>query len=263
LSIGVARDPTKQNVLWDYPGLPYDRSTESGVELIRAENDCLGAFLANLRAYVPVWEYGYYFVGRYLREATITPRSALVAAMVVDAYGAHRASFLSGARGYVPDAGALLRKVHESCIRAAGCRAFPKKALHIARSNDMRKAEGQLKLTLGWVYSIESGFAHSNQLRISDTVTALSKGRPPPGYYGPRMDRDLLGPLAKVSAFWLYFLVRLLPQLIPVTPSQSVWLALQPDSAGMLRGYLKDAESELVSLCDEVDALAERLSEPT
>jgi hypothetical protein len=254
----VERDPTEKSVFWDFADLPYEKATEFNVSLLASERACFKAFVLKYGVYVPLWEYGYYFLGRYLDTATVTSANALAASLFIDAYGALRSSFLVGANGYLPDSLALLRKTHESFVRAVGCAAQPARSLDMVRSSDIRKTERDLGLNLEPLYRIESGFTHSNRLRSLNTMIAVHEGKEPPLHYGPQVEDDLHGFVSKAAAFWLYFGVMMVPCVVAPTSSQVEWLLIRAKSAGLLPGYLRDSGSGLLEECKQVEVLAER-----
>jgi hypothetical protein len=255
----MSRGPSKESVFFDSPGLPYDEADRSNRELCESERRCFAGFVEKYKVYTPLWVYAYHFLGQYLDTATVTLVSAPRATLFVDAYGALRGSFLVAGHGYQADALALLRKVHESFVRAACCRLRPDKTLEIVRSQNIRKAERGLGLDLELAYRIESGFAHSNRLRSLNSAISVGDGKEPPRRYGPHVDEELHRVICALAVFWLHFGVALAPCLIAPTPAQAAWVMNQRDSEGLLLGYLRDAGSDLVEQCARVTELAARL----
>lgn len=207
----MSRGPSEKSVFGDFPGLRYEEATRFNLELLDSERRCVAGFVERYRVYTRLWEYGYYFLGEYLDTATVTAASALPASLFIDAYGALRGSFVVAGHGYQSDALALLRKVHESFVRAAGCRARSDKAVHIVRFSDIRKTETDLGLDLGQMYGLESGFTHSNRLRSLNTIIALREGKEPPRRYGPHIDDELHRLISVLAVFWLHFGLALAP----------------------------------------------------
>src|SRR6266699_1344352 len=90
----MSRDPSEKGGFWGFPGLPYEEATSFNLELLDGEKRCLAGFVEKYKVYTPLWEYGYYFLGRYLDTATVTSASALPAGLFADGYGALRGSFV-------------------------------------------------------------------------------------------------------------------------------------------------------------------------
>jgi len=254
----MKRDPSKKNVLWDFPDLAYSEAESHTFRLVERERQCAAIFVAGLRTFHEVWEYGNYFLGEYIATALVKPESGLPAALLVDAYEALRASLLVAQMGYQAHGMALVRKSHESFIRAAACRQHPHKALNIVRSPSLQRAEHDLGLNLKHLYDV-GGFTHSNHLRSGRTVVAILEGREPPRIYGPTPDAELMRVLPPLITFWLHFGISMAPFLIPAVPEQDKWLARQADSKGLLLGYLRDGENRLAEDCLLVQDLCVRL----
>lgn len=243
-----------------YPHLPYKAATRFNVDLYGSENDCGGAFLKGYRVFIPVWEFGYYFLTTYLDGAAVGGDEALSASLFAEGHSALRGSFLLQRHGYQADGISLIRRAHESFIRALGCKLFPAKALKIVRSSDIARTEHDLQLSFKLLYKLESGFVHSNRYRAAETMSAVHGNTEPPGEYGPHSLKVLHDLLSKMAVFWLYFGTSIAPIVMPPEPAQKKWLTSQSDSLGLLAGYLKDSGSGLAESCMEVDAMVNRIA---
>ena len=253
----MPRDPSQQNVTWDFPNLPYAQATASTLRLMDRERLCTAIFVEKLKTFHHVWEYGNYFLDQYIATALVKPDSALCAALLIDAYEALRASLLVAQAGYQPHAMALVRKAHESLIRGAACRMHPKKAFDIVRSSSLQRSEHDLGLNLRHLYDV-GGFTHSNRLRAGRTVVAILDGQAPPRVFGPTPDEELMRVLPPLIIFWLHFGISLAPFLISPAPEQEKWLAQRADSKGLLLGYLRDSGNPLEKDCGQVEELCTR-----
>jgi hypothetical protein len=252
------RDPRLKSVFYDFPALDYAAATRAIARLIADENDCGAEFVRRFTVYVPLWEYGYFFISQFLHTARLHRSYATIASLFIEGHSALRTSFLVATDGYQTDAAALLRKTHESFVRACACKAQPSKVWTIVLSSDIQKAERALGLDLKRVYRLESGFAHSNRLRALKTGKALQDGTDVPREFGPGFDEAMHKFNARLSIFWLYFGIKAIPALFPGQAHTS-WIGQQDDSAMLMRGYLKDAKSALLADCDQVDAMVVRL----
>lgn len=252
------RDPTKQMVHHDFPGLPYDAATLSIVALGHGEDECKRSFRAGFKVFVLMWEYGYY--DRFFWTSSLEkPESVAPAALLSEGHDSFRSSFLMLAHGYPADAIATLRRVHESFVKACDCAWSPGKTINIVRAKHVRPSERRLGLQLDSLQRVAGGFVHGNKLHSLEALIALHEKRSPEIRYGPRHDQTLGRYAATVSIFWLYFGIKVAPALFPGA-AEAGWSAQQADSAGFLRGYLADGGSQLKEECDRVDAMLDARS---
>lgn len=106
-----------------YPELNFESAYESNITLEDRESKVIAHYLAVINVYIAIWEYGYYFLSLAIVKHTSIHKSyLLIAALITKVHSSLHGSFLLNIRGYHPDAIALLRKTHESMIKAIACK---------------------------------------------------------------------------------------------------------------------------------------------
>ncbi len=133
----MRRDPTKLSVHHDFPSLPYDAATGWIAALQSTEGECKDAFLSTFNIYVHVWEYGYYFLDRFMRDSKLSgPQTVVPATLFSEGHASLRSTFLTLFHGYPADAIATLRRVHEAFVKACDCAFVPAKTVDVIRASD-------------------------------------------------------------------------------------------------------------------------------
>jgi hypothetical protein len=253
-------DPNK-TIDENYPELNFKSSVASNNSLYDAELEVRTTLNKRFNNYIYIWEYGYYFTSLFIRHSSIHKSYITIAALFTEVHSALRTSFLLNLSGYHADSVVLLRKVHESLIRAIACRVNPPKMWDIIQSSSIGKIENGIGLNLKKLYNVESTFTHSNKMKSFQSGIDLKSGRVDIGVnYGPQINIKEFDYSAKVSIFWLYATIKVLPKLFPGQISNS-WLALQGESAELMHDFLENCKSSLLDECLRIDKCLEKITD--
>jgi hypothetical protein len=252
-------DPEKP-ITENYPNLNFDASMQSNLSLYDAEADSKLALYPKFNNYIFIWEYGFYFLSLFIQHSSIHKSYITLAALFTEAQSSLRSSFLLNLQGYHPDAIALLRRTHESTVRAIACKIQPQKMWSIIMDSSIQKAEHSFGVSLKTIYRLESSFTHSNTLKSFQSGIDLQSGKENIGVaYGPQINDKEFSLAAKISIFWMYTLIRVLPSIFPKQVSE-YWLSKQQDSAKLLKDYLMATRSSLAEDLKQIDTCLSKIT---
>lgn len=230
-------DPDK-TIPENYPGLNFDAAYSSNLSLYDAESDTRFVLYYKHKKAVYIWEYGFYFFSLIFAHASVHRSYLPLAALVTEAHSALRGAFLLNLNGYHSDAFALLRKAHESTVKAIACKTKPQKMWKIGFATDRQKAEHVIGVNFKSVWSLESSFIHSNLMKLFKAGKDIQNPDKKVGVsYGPQINDKQFGAVINTSIFWLYVLIDSLPYIFPDQISK-YWLSQQAESAKLLKDYL-------------------------
>lgn len=230
-------DPNK-TIPENYPGLNFDAAYASNLSLYDAESDARFVLYHRHKKVIYIWEYGFYFFSLTFTHVQPHRSYLLLAALITEAHSALRCSFLLNLNGYHSDAFALLRKAHESTVKAIACKTKPQKMWKIGFATDRQKAEHVIGVNFKTVWSLESSFAHSNLMKLFEAGKDIQNPDKKVGVsYGPQINDKQFGAAINTSIFWLYVLIKSLSYIFPEQISK-YWLSQSDESAKLLRDYL-------------------------
>lgn len=231
----------------DYSSLlNFDASFRTNIGLYEAEDICKKDLYSHSKPYIVAWEYGYYFISLFIGKSSIHYSYGVIASLFTEAHSALRGSFLLNLYGYHGDSIVLLRKTHESLIRAIAIRIKSSLTWNIVQEKSIKKLENRyLKIDLSKVYKIESSFTHSNQMKAFEVGMKINSGNKEYGIsYGPQIDAKTFSLTAKLSIFWLYSMIQSIPYLFK-EQVQDYWMAKKEASTQYMFDYLKEGKSSL------------------
>lgn len=231
-------DPEKP-ISENYPTLLFDRATESNLLLYGAEDNARYTLHKKFNNYVYIWEYGYYFISLIFHHP-LHKSYMPVAALITEAHTALRGAFLLNLNGYHPEAFTLLRRAHESIVKAIASKIKSLKTWTIVFSNGTQKAEIIIGVDFKAIWKVESSFVHSNYIKVFEAARNIDNDDHPGVSFGPQMDEKLFKTAANISIFWLYVLVETLPYTFANQMGDD-WISKQKDSAKILKDYLVSA----------------------
>lgn len=243
-----------------YKKLDFINAKSTISELIATEEN-ISILLANhWKLYIYVWEYGYFYLKKFIEKTSPYNSYAILAALFLSAFDSIRSAFILNINGYSEDSITLLRKVHESVIRLIDCRLNSKSTWNIIMSSDIAKSERKIGLNLSILYKFESMFTHSNALKSMETGYEVIQNKKNFGiYYGPQNNKKYFGYSSATSIFWLYCLIRLLPHIFN-TQTQKEWIDTQELSCDLMKDYLNEVNSALINYCKDIDSLILKLN---
>ncbi len=243
----------------NYPSLNFKAALESNIRLYDAETDSQAILYEKFKKYIYIWEYGYYFTSLFIKHSSVHRSYITIAALFTEVHSALRASFLLNLRGYHADSVALLRKAHESLVRAIACRANPPRMWDIIQSSDVVTMGNKIGLDLKKLYNVESSFTHSNKMKSFQSGIDFKSEKNDIGVsYGPQINEKEFSYASKVSIFWLYAAIKALPKLFPSQISD-YWLSLHEDSAGLMHDFLENTKSSLIEECNRIDECLKKI----
>ncbi|MBI4089092.1 MAG: helix-turn-helix domain-containing protein [Candidatus Levybacteria bacterium] len=220
----------------NYPTLHFDRATESNLLLYDAEDRARYILHSKFNNYVYIWEYGYYFISLIFKHPLHKSYMPL-AALVTEAHTALRGAFLLNLNGYHPEAFTLLRRTHESTVKAIASKIKSLKTWNIVFSTGTQKAESIIGVEFKKIWTVESSFVHSNYIKVFEAAKNMDNDNNPGVSFGPQMDEKLFKTAANISIFWLYVLVKTLPYVF-ANQMGDAWISRQEDSAKLMKDYL-------------------------
>lgn len=220
----------------NYPTLQFDRAMESNLLLYDAEDRARYILHNTFNNYVYIWEYGYYFISLIFKHPLHKSYMPL-AALVTEAHTALRGAFLLNLNGYHPEAFSLLRRAHESIVKAIASKIKSLKTWNIVFSTGTQKAESIIRVDFKKIWIVESSFVHSNYIKVFEAAKNMGNDNNPGVSFGPQMDKKLFKTAANISIFWLYVLVESLPYILANQMGDD-WISKQKDSAKILKDYL-------------------------
>jgi len=242
-------DPQKP-IHENYPTLDFDAAYRSIMALYDAESMSRQLLHDANRQYIYCWEYGYYFFSLIFSHSKPMRSTLPLAALISEAHTALRSSFLLNLYGYHPDAYALLRRAHESTMKAIAGKKEPGKIWKVSFAKNRQKVESMIGMNFKGIWAVESSFAHSNSIKLFETGISLQRPEKDMGiFYGPQRNEKQFRAVANTSIFWLYVLTRSLSYILTGQIS-SFWMTKQHDSAKFLKDHLlgvKGFQSELHS----------------
>ncbi len=246
-------DPNK-SLVQSYPDLNFESAFLSNDSLYGVESELMSYHNRKFNRYVAIWEYGHYFISLAISRSSVHKSYITIAALITEAHSALRGSFLLNLKGWHSDSIVLLRKVHESLIRAMACKANPKKTWNFIQSSGIQKAEHSIGLDLKELYNIESSYSHSNRLKVFKSGIDLKSGKDKISVsYGPQQDEKEFGLAASISIFWVYVAIKILPKLLPNQLSK-YWMSKYDQSAQLMKDYIETTGSDLIKKIDEFDS---------
>ena len=227
---------------------------EANLSLYDAEDQCKIALHQKFRNYIGVWEYGYYFLSLAIKHTSLDRSYGIIAAYFSEAMTSLRAAFLSNLHGYQSDSINDLRRVHDSAVRSLALRHKPRRLEKIIQSSGLQSFHNQLGLySLNDLYNVPSSFTHGNKLKIIETWRKINAKELTAIDYGCQKNEQKFSYSAKVSIFWLYFLIRIVPILFEKQVN-SYWLENQHESLRFLKDYLLVTKSSLADNCNELES---------
>lgn len=168
-------DP-KKSIDKNYPALNFEAAFNSNLSLYNAERECTKVLNKKFEIYVYIWEYGFYFMSLFIHHSKIHKSYIILAALVTEIQSAIRTAFLLNIQGYHADSVVLLRKAHESFVRALASKANPKQIWNIIQAKDVVTMGNKIKLDLKQLYAVESSYTHSNKMKSFKSGIDLQSG---------------------------------------------------------------------------------------
>ena len=249
-------DP-KKPISENYPNLNFDAAYDSNISLYEVEDKARFFFYKTSNTYIYIWEYGYYFVSLFITHSRLHKTYMPLVAQITEAHSALRGSFLLNLNGYHPEAITLLRKAHESIVKALAIRIKPKKA-KLVFSAGTQSAESILGVNFQTIWKLGSSFAHGNLIKIFEAWKGIQDKNDQLGVaYGPQLNKSQFGIAANISIFWLYLLIKSLPYLFP-KQFDLKWLSKQEHSEKLLKDYLTSVKA-LRNEIGNVDLLIDKI----
>lgn len=222
----------------NYPHLNFDSSYITNMSLYDAESESRSILFQQNKSATLVWEYGYYFLSLIFKHSNLHRSYLPIAALLTETHSAIRSSFILNLYGYHSDAIAILRKAHESIVKAIAGKTKPIKLWKIGFSADRQAAESIIGVNFNHIYKIESSFTHSNQFKLFEAAMDMKDANKQVGVcYGPQLDIKYFRIAINTSIFWLYISIQSVPYLFTGQVSQ-YWLDNKEESAKFLRDYL-------------------------
>lgn len=251
-------DPNK-TIDENYPKLNFKAAIQSNLSLFDAENDSQKILHEKFKTYVYIWEYGFYFISLFIKQSNIHKNHITIAALFTEVHSALRSAFIVNLKGYHSDSIVLLRKVHESLVRALACKSNPQRMWDIIQTSDVIKMGNKIGLDLKTLYNVESSFTHSNKIKSFQSGVDFHSGQNGMGVtYGPQINEKEFNYSATVSIFWLYATMKSLSKLFP-DQVNDYWLLKQEDSAELMRDFLENKKSSLINECNRIDSCIKKL----
>lgn len=222
----------------NYPDLNFGAAYESNMSLYDAESLSRQLLHNSNKNFIHCWEYGYYFVSLIFKHITPQRNTLTLAAFITEAHSALRSSFLLNMYGYYADAYALLRRAHETTIKALAGKKEPQKIWEVSFSNNRKSVESIIGVNFKNLWKIECSFAHSNSIKLFETGINIRQTDKKVGVsYGPQVNNKLFRAAANTSLFWIYVLIGSFPYIFSGQISD-YWLSKQKASAKFIRDYL-------------------------
>lgn len=228
-------DPQKP-IAENYPTLNFDAAMDSNLSLYNAEDQARYALHTQNRTYVYIWEYGYYFISLIYKYGIPHKTYLPLAALFTEAHSALRGSFLLNMTGYHSESFVLLRKAHECIVKLLASRRQPLKTWKMVFNSDRQRAEGILSIKLESLWRLASSYTHGNQMKIFESAKNMETDTDVGVSFGPQINNKEYRASANGSIFWLYVLVKTLPEIFPGIGNE--WTDKQDESARLLREYL-------------------------
>lgn len=236
-----------------------DAAYKANLSLYDAEDQCKIALYRKFKEYIGVWEYGYYFLSLAIKCTNLDRSYGVIAAYFSEAITSIRAAFLSNLHGYHSDSINSLRRVHDSAVRSLALRHKPRTLERIVQSSGLQSFHSQLGLSsFNILYYGPSSYTHGNKLKIIETWRMIRSQELTAIDYGCQIDEKKFSYSAKISIFWLYFLLRVVPILFEKQVN-SYWLNNQQESLRLLKDYLVATKSSLADNCDELETALSKL----
>lgn len=230
-------DPNK-TIPENYPDLNFDAAYSSNLSLYDAESDARFVLYYRHKKAVYIWEYGFYFFSLIFTHASLHRSYLPLAALITEAHSALRGSFLLNLNGYHSDAFAILRKAHESIVKAIACKTKPQNMWNIGFGTSREKAEHVIGVDFKKTWALESSFTHSNLMKLFEAGKDIQNPYKKVGVsYGPQINDKQFGAATNTPIFWLYVLIESLAYIFPGQISK-YWLSKKDESARLLRDYL-------------------------
>ena len=245
----------------NYPNLNFKAAIESNISLYDAETDSQTILYKKFKEYIYIWEYGFYFTSLFIQHSTVHKSYITIAVLFTEVHSALRASFILNLKGYHADSVVLLRKAHESLIRAIAYRINPPRMWEIIQSSDVVTMGKKIGLDLKKLYNVESSFTHSNKMKSFQSGIDFQSGKDDIGVsYGPQINEKEFSYASKVSIFWLYATIKALPKLFP-NQVDDYWLSLHEESSKLMLYFLENSKSSLIDECQRVDKCLNKINE--
>lgn len=220
----------------NYPTLKFDRATDLNLLLYDAEDRAKYILHSKFNNYVYTWEYGYYFISLIFKHPLHKSYMPL-AALITEAHTALRGAFLLNLNGYHPEAFTLLRRTHESTVKAIASKTKSLKTWNIVFSTGTQKPESIAGFDFKKIWTVESSFVHSNFIKVFEAAKNMDNDDNSGVSFGPQMDEKLFKTAANISIFWLYVLIKALPYVF-ANQMGDEWISRQQDSAKLMKDYL-------------------------
>lgn len=246
---------------FDYDDYKLDflAAKKGNMSIYDAESNCREALYPEFNNYIFVWEYGFYFLVLAIKHTKINSSYGIIASYHTEALSSLRAAFLCNLNGYQSDSINILRRVHDSEIRALFSRYQPMKMESIVNTSGLQGFHNKLKMSfLNNLYNVPSSFTHGNKMKAVKTWNEVLNGELVGIDYGCQIDKNMFSYAAKLSIFWLYFLIRVIPILFD-NQVGTYWIEKQEETLRFLKDYLVATESGLAKSCDELEESLKKL----
>lgn len=238
---------------FDNYDLNFEAAKEANLSIYEAEDSCKLRLFSHFKDYIFVWEYGFYFLSLAVRHIRLNKSYGIIASYHTEAMTSLRVAFLSNLYGYQTDSINTLRRVHDSAVRALYSRYKPEKMQTIVLNSSLQGFYQKLQMGyLKELFDVPSSFAHGNRMKVIKAWQEVLDDELKFIDYGCQIDLKKFSYSAKLSIFWLYFLIRVIPILFQDQVSQ-YWLDRQTESLRLLRDYLQVTKSSLAATCDQVE----------
>jgi hypothetical protein len=248
----------------NFPELDFNISTFSISSLIDIERQMLLNNASKYPNYIGVWEYSYFFLWKlFNHESTLEKSYTIVAALFTEGYNSLRCAFKSNLEGYHSDSITLLRKTHESVVRAIACRIDSANSDTYILESGVQKSHSRFKGEfLNELYSLESSYAHAHRLKAMETMSSLSEEIPIEGVtYGPQFHEREFTFSLKMSLFWLYVMIKAASRLFTDQISQQ-WIKESEIVTEMIRCLAPD-EDKFTKYYSSIDKCFENIGPVT
>lgn len=256
----MSKKNIKTTFKYDDYKLNFSAAKEGNLSIYDAETECKEALYPQFKDYIYVWEYGFYFLSLAIKHTNLDRSYGIIAAYHSEALTSLRAAFLCNINGYQSDSINILRRVHDSEVRALFARYQPLKMETIVKKSGLQGFHSKLKMNfLDDIYNVPSSFTHGNKLKIIKTWKEIQTGELEAIDYGCQINTEKFSYSAKMSIFWLYFLIRVVPILFSDQVG-SYWLDNQAESLRFLKDYLTATKSSLAKSCDDLEGSISKLN---
>lgn len=185
--------------------------------LIDAEDLASADLIDRWNGWVGLWEEGFFVFYHLINSTKLNPSYGFIAGLISEVHSSLRSSFLVILKGYYPEAFPLIRRAHESLIKAL----YAKKCLSDGTKVNVQKIllqtstqgfESILKLSFKKTYTVESAYTHSDVMQTYKLIRSANNKVDIP--YGPQKPTsDDFKSAANLSLFWLLVSLNVFPKI--------------------------------------------------